>query len=279
MAGTKQAGASGRSATERDTTRSGATTRGATTPGAIKRATTKGATTKRATTKGTASKGAASKRGASKRAAAAQYTDPALRERLKRRITAGTKGGRAGQWSARKAQLLAHEYEAHGGGYAGPKSDGQRHLEAWTHEEWTTADGAPARRGGRTARYLPKQAWEELTPAERRSTDRKKREASPGRQFVANTPRAAAARRRATGDEAGDARPAPAKRATSKRATSKRATSKRATSKRATSQARHDQARHDQAPGEQARGEQAARPARGRAPSARAPSGPSAKRA
>ena len=37
----------------------------------------------------------------------AEYTDPALRERLKAEITAGDKGGRPGQWSARKAQLLA----------------------------------------------------------------------------------------------------------------------------------------------------------------------------
>tara|TARA_R100001443_G_scaffold102361_1_gene110527 strand:- start:11869 stop:12054 length:186 start_codon:yes stop_codon:yes gene_type:complete len=45
------------------------------------------------------------------------YTKPALRKRLFYKIKAGTKGGKAGQWSARKAQLLAKEYKAKGGGY------------------------------------------------------------------------------------------------------------------------------------------------------------------
>jgi hypothetical protein len=40
-----------------------------------------------------------------------------LRERLFKKIKAGTRGGKAGQWSARKAQLLAKEYKAAGGGY------------------------------------------------------------------------------------------------------------------------------------------------------------------
>jgi len=40
-----------------------------------------------------------------------------LRERLFKKIKAGTRGGNAGQWSARKAQLLAREYKAAGGGY------------------------------------------------------------------------------------------------------------------------------------------------------------------
>ena len=48
---------------------------------------------------------------------AGNYTKPALRKRLFYRIKAGSKGGRAGQWSARKAQMLAKEYKAKGGGY------------------------------------------------------------------------------------------------------------------------------------------------------------------
>ena len=48
---------------------------------------------------------------------AGNYTKPALRKRLFQRIKSGTKGGRAGQWSARKAQLLATEYKKAGGGY------------------------------------------------------------------------------------------------------------------------------------------------------------------
>jgi len=48
---------------------------------------------------------------------AGNYTKPALRKRLFNKIKAGTKGGKAGQWSARKAQLLASEYKKAGGGY------------------------------------------------------------------------------------------------------------------------------------------------------------------
>jgi hypothetical protein len=45
------------------------------------------------------------------------YTQPAMRRRLFNKIKAGSKGGAAGQWSARKAQMLASEYKAKGGGY------------------------------------------------------------------------------------------------------------------------------------------------------------------
>ena len=49
--------------------------------------------------------------------AAKNYTKPTMRKALFKKIMAGTKGGRAGQWSARKAQLLASEYKKKGGGY------------------------------------------------------------------------------------------------------------------------------------------------------------------
>ena len=45
------------------------------------------------------------------------YTKPTLRKRLFEKIKAGSKGGKPGQWSARKAQMLAREYKAAGGGY------------------------------------------------------------------------------------------------------------------------------------------------------------------
>ena len=48
---------------------------------------------------------------------AANYTKPTMRKRLFERIKAGSKGGKPGQWSARKAQLLAKQYKAKGGGY------------------------------------------------------------------------------------------------------------------------------------------------------------------
>ena len=48
---------------------------------------------------------------------AGNYTNPTMRKRLFESIKSGTKGGRAGQWSARKAQMLAKQYKAKGGGY------------------------------------------------------------------------------------------------------------------------------------------------------------------
>tara|TARA_R100001594_G_scaffold144513_1_gene193656 strand:+ start:341 stop:475 length:135 start_codon:yes stop_codon:yes gene_type:complete len=42
---------------------------------------------------------------------------PSMRRRLFLRIKAGSKGGAPGQWSARKAQMLAKQYKAKGGGY------------------------------------------------------------------------------------------------------------------------------------------------------------------
>ena len=48
---------------------------------------------------------------------AGNYTQPTMRKRLFNKITAGTKGGKAGQWSARKAQMLAKQYKEAGGGY------------------------------------------------------------------------------------------------------------------------------------------------------------------
>jgi hypothetical protein len=48
---------------------------------------------------------------------AGNYTKPELRKRLFNKIKAGTKGGDPGEFSARKAQLLAREYKKAGGGY------------------------------------------------------------------------------------------------------------------------------------------------------------------
>lgn len=48
---------------------------------------------------------------------AGNYTKPELRKKLFNKIKAGTKGGDPGEWSARKAQLLASEYKKAGGGY------------------------------------------------------------------------------------------------------------------------------------------------------------------
>ena len=62
-------------------------------------------------------KGGSSKKRKSRVNEAGNYTKPGMRNRLFNKIKAGSKGGNAGQWSARKAQMLAKQYKAAGGGY------------------------------------------------------------------------------------------------------------------------------------------------------------------
>lgn len=69
-----------------------------------------------------------------------KYTKPELREAIKKRVMAGSKGGKPGQWSARKAQLVASEYKKKGGGYKGGQSSKQKALKKWGKEDWQTKD-------------------------------------------------------------------------------------------------------------------------------------------
>ena len=115
------------------------------------------------------------------------YTKPELRESIKNRIMSGSKGGNPGQWSARKAQLLAQAYKKAGGGYSGAKTSKQKSLSKWTKEKWGTKSGRPSTQGTKATgeRYLPKKARESLTAKEYAATSRAKREGtSQGKQFV-----------------------------------------------------------------------------------------------
>lgn len=112
------------------------------------------------------------------------YTKPELRERIKDRVMAGSDGGKPGQWSARKAQLVAQKYEAAGGGYSGAKTGAQKSLTKWTGEKWGTKSGKPSGETGE--RYLPEKARNALSPAEYAATTKAKREGTAkGKQFVA----------------------------------------------------------------------------------------------
>ena len=91
-------------------------------------------------------------------------------------MTAGNKGGRSGQWSARKAQMAVQKYKAGGGTYCGPKTKAQKSLTRWTEGDWGSD-----RKGDR---YLPKKAREALTDAEyRRTSAKKRRDTAKGKQF------------------------------------------------------------------------------------------------
>ena len=62
---------------------------------------------------------AVKKKAKSKENEAGNYTKKKKKKRLFSKIKSGTKGGKAGQWSARKAQMLAQQYKKAGGGYRG----------------------------------------------------------------------------------------------------------------------------------------------------------------
>ncbi len=110
----------------------------------------------------------------------AEKTDPDLWKKVKEEVTAGDKGGKPGQWSARKAQMAVQEYKHEGGGYAGTKSE-DNHLVQWGEEEWGTKSGKPSGETGE--RYLPKEARDHLTAEDyRRTSDKKRRDTKKGRQ-------------------------------------------------------------------------------------------------
>ena len=116
-------------------------------------------------------------------ASTAEKTDPKLWDKVKQDVTAADKGGKKGQWSARKAQLAVGEYKAEGGGYKGEKA-ADNHLSQWTREDWGTKSGQQSGETGE--RYLPKQAREKLSDKDyARTTAKKRADSAAGRQFSA----------------------------------------------------------------------------------------------
>lgn len=159
----------------------------------------------------------------------AKYTEPALRRKIKDELMKSSKGGKPGEWSARKSQMLVREYERRGGGYKGEKSEAARSLEEWTEQDWKTESGEPAKHGGATSRYLPKKVWDELTDGEKEQADRKKRAASRrGEQYVEYTPAVRRAMR-----EAGVLKGAAGRKTADKKTTAKKTSTKKVASKKA----------------------------------------------
>lgn len=102
----------------------------------------------------------------------AKKKNPELWNRIVSSVKSGTKGGDAGQWSARKAQIAVAKYKESGGKYVGKKSESNS-LSKWTKQEWTTKSGKPSKETGE--RYLPKKAIEALSSSEYAATTRAKR--------------------------------------------------------------------------------------------------------
>jgi len=111
-----------------------------------------------------------------------ERTDQSLWERIVSRVKGeAVVGTKAGQWSARKAQLAVREYKQEGGGYKGRK-DPNNSLIKWGKQDWQTKSGKPSSETGE--RYLPKKAIQALTAEEYARTTRAKRQAKKkGEQF------------------------------------------------------------------------------------------------
>lgn len=113
-------------------------------------------------------------------------TNEALWKRIVSEVKSGSKGGSAGQWSARKAQLASKLYKDRGGSYSGTKTKAQKNLSKWTKEDWGTKSGKPSTQGPNATgeRYLPKKARESLSSKEYSATSAKKRkDTKAGKQF------------------------------------------------------------------------------------------------
>ena len=125
----------------------------------------------------------------------AKKTKGKLWKRIVASVKAGSKGGRPGQWSARKAQLATARYKKAGGGYKGAKSSSNS-LSKWSKQKWRTSDGSPSK--GKK-RYLPDAAWAALSPAEKAATNRAKAKGNrSGKRFVKQPTSVAAKTKRFT---------------------------------------------------------------------------------
>ena len=119
--------------------------------------------------------------------ATAKKTNESLWKRIVARIKAGSKGGKPGQWSARKAQLAVAAYKKAGGGYVGKKSK-KNSLSKWTKQKWRTASGKKSSETGEA--YAPSKTISKLKSTAKgrkklAAANRKKRAATKaGKQYA-----------------------------------------------------------------------------------------------
>lgn len=105
-------------------------------------------------------------------------TKPELWKKIVASVKASDKGGRAGQWSARKAQLAVQKYKKSGGGYSGAKSPNNS-LSKWTKQDWGyISKGDEKKPRAERGRYLPKSVRESLSPSQKSVENRRKRAAT-----------------------------------------------------------------------------------------------------
>lgn len=109
---------------------------------------------------------------------ATKRTKESMWKRIVASVKAGSKGGRPGQWSARKAQLATARYKKAGGGYKGKKSSSNK-LSKWSKQKWDyVSKGDKKKPKSKRGRYLPESVRKSLTASEKASTNKRKRAAS-----------------------------------------------------------------------------------------------------
>tara|TARA_R100000734_G_C3313594_1_gene104925 strand:+ start:303 stop:698 length:396 start_codon:yes stop_codon:yes gene_type:complete len=110
--------------------------------------------------------------------ASAKKTKPSLWKRIVASVKASNKGGRSGQWSARKAQLATARYKKAGGGYRGAKSS-DNSLSKWTKQKWDYVSKSDKKKPkSKRGRYLPESVRKSLSKSEKASTNKRKRAAT-----------------------------------------------------------------------------------------------------
>tara|TARA_R100000995_G_C3447160_1_gene106258 strand:+ start:357 stop:749 length:393 start_codon:yes stop_codon:yes gene_type:complete len=128
----------------------------------------------------------------------AKRTKEAMWKRIVSSVKSGSKGGRPGQWSARKAQLATARYKKAGGGYKGKKSSSNK-LSKWSKQKWDyVSKGDEKKPRKKRGRYLPESVRKSLSSSEKASTNKKKRAASAkGKQKAKYSKKVASKVRRA----------------------------------------------------------------------------------
>ena len=123
---------------------------------------------------------------------ATKRTKPKLWKSIVSRVKRGSKGGKRGVWTARKAQIATARYKKAGGGYRGRKSSSNS-LTKWSKQDWGYVSKRDAKKPrSQRGRYLPKKVRESLTKGQKAYTNRKKREATKkGRTRASYTKRVA----------------------------------------------------------------------------------------
>ena len=110
--------------------------------------------------------------------ASATKTKPKLWKRIVASVKSGSKGGRPGQWSARKAQIATARYKKAGGGYRGKKSSINK-LTKWSKQKWDyVSKGDKKKPRAKRGRYLPESVRKSLSKSEKAATNRAKRAAT-----------------------------------------------------------------------------------------------------